>query len=114
VSRATASSITFSSTSARGEILLKTSSLRAFEIRSGAFSMRWEESFRFHAGDITAHETPSELLKERFADAADTVLIEQVGAETGDELLAPGVNEDDPIVHKGLSQRSPRTRNGAE
>ena len=65
-------------------------------------------------GGITAHEAPSELLKERFADAADTVLIEQVGAETGDELLAPGVYEDDPIARKGLSQRPERIRNGAE
>jgi len=74
----------------------------------------YKQSYFYHAGDITAHETPSELLKERFADAADTVLIEQVGAETGDELLAPGVNEDDPIARKGLSQRPERIRNGAE
>jgi predicted PurR-regulated permease PerM len=74
----------------------------------------YKQSYFYHAGDITAHETPSELLKERLADAADTVLIEQVGAETGDELLAPGVNEDDPIAHKGLSQRPERIRNAAE
>ena len=74
----------------------------------------YKQSYFYHAGDITAHETPSELLKERFADAADTVLIEQVGAETGDELLAPGVNEDDPIARTGLSQRPERIRNGAE
>ncbi len=74
----------------------------------------YKQSYFYHAGDITAHETPSDLLKERFADAADTVLIEQVGAETGDELLAPGVNEDDPIARKGLSQRPDRIRNGAE
>jgi predicted PurR-regulated permease PerM len=74
----------------------------------------YKQSYFYHAGDITAHETPSELLKERFADADDTVLIERVGAETGDELLAPGVNEDDPIARKGLSQRPERIRNGAE
>jgi len=74
----------------------------------------YKQSYFYHAGDTTAHETPSESLKERFADAADTVLIKQVGAETGDELLAPGVNEDDPIAHKGLSQRFPRIRNEAE
>jgi predicted PurR-regulated permease PerM len=68
----------------------------------------YRQSYFYHAGDITAHDTPSELLKERFADAADTVLIEQVSAETGDELLAPRVNEDDPIARKGLSQRPER------
>ena len=62
----------------------------------------YKQSYFYHAGDITAHETPSALLKERLSDAADTVLIEQVAAEVGDELLAPGVNEDDPIARKGL------------
>jgi predicted PurR-regulated permease PerM len=38
----------------------------------------YKQSYFYHAGDITAHGTPSELLKERFADAADMVLIEQV------------------------------------
>ena len=38
----------------------------------------YKQSYFYHAGDIVAHETPSELLKERFSDAADTVLIEQV------------------------------------
>ena len=74
----------------------------------------YKQSYFYHAGDTAAHETPSELLKERFADAADMVLIEQAGAETGDELLAPGVNEDDPIARKGLGQRPGRIRNGAE
>lgn len=74
----------------------------------------YKQSYFYHAGDITAHETPSEHLKERFSDAADTVLIEQVAAETGDELLAPGVNADDPIARKGLSQRPEPIRNGVE
>ena len=74
----------------------------------------YKQSYFYHAGDITAHETPSEHLKERFSDAADTVLIEQVAAETGDELLAPGVNADDPIARKGLSQRPERIRNEAQ
>jgi hypothetical protein len=51
------------------------------------------------------HETPSEVLKERLADAADTVLTEQVEAETGDEHLAPAVDEDDPIARKRISER---------
>jgi predicted PurR-regulated permease PerM len=63
----------------------------------------YKQSYFYHAGDIKAHETPSELLKERFADAADTVLIEQVEAETGDALQAPAGNEDDPIARKRLS-----------
>ena len=74
----------------------------------------YKQSYFYHAGDIAAHETPSELLKERLSDAADTVLIEQVSAETGDELLAPGVNEDDPIARKGLNQRPERIRHEAE
>ena len=74
----------------------------------------YKQSYFYHAGDIAAHETPSELLKERFADAADTVLIEQVAAETGDELLSPTENEDDPIAREGIIQRSERIRFGAE
>jgi predicted PurR-regulated permease PerM len=74
----------------------------------------YKQSYFYHAGDITAHETPRDLLKDRLADAADTVLIEQVDAATGDELLAPDVNEDDPIARTGLSQRPERTRSGAE
>jgi predicted PurR-regulated permease PerM len=74
----------------------------------------YKQSYFYHGGDTTVHETPSELLKERFADAADMVLIEQVAAETGDELLAPGVNEDDPIARKGLNQRPERIRHEAE
>jgi len=68
----------------------------------------YKQSYFYHAGDIAAHETPSEMLKERFADAADTVLNEQVGAETDEELLATDVNEDDPIARTGLSQRPER------
>jgi predicted PurR-regulated permease PerM len=64
------------------------------------------QSYFYHAGDIRAHETPSEVLEERLSDAADTVLTVQVEAETGDELLAPGVNEDDPIARKRLSERA--------
>jgi predicted PurR-regulated permease PerM len=63
----------------------------------------YKQSYFYHAGDITAHETPSDLLRERFADAADTVLTEQVEAATGDELLAPEVTADDPIARKRLA-----------
>jgi predicted PurR-regulated permease PerM len=63
------------------------------------------QSYFYHAGETSAHETPSEVLEERLADAADTVLTVQVEAETGDELLAPEADEDDPIARKRLSER---------
>ena len=43
----------------------------------------------YHAGDISAAEAPSAVLEERLADAAETVLAEQIGSESGDEFLAP-------------------------
>ena len=55
-------------------------------------------SYFYHAGDITAAEAPSEVLEERLADAAETVLAEQIGSESGDELLAPAKKDDDPIA----------------
>ena len=63
------------------------------------------QSYFYHAGDIRAHETPSEVMEERLSDAADTVLTVQVEGETGNELLAAGGNEDDPIARKRLSER---------
>ena len=38
------------------------------------------------------------VLEERLADAAETVLAEQMGSESGDELLAPDKKDDDPIA----------------
>ena len=55
-------------------------------------------SYFYHAGDISAAEAPSEVLEERLADAAQTVLAEQIGSESGDELLAPTKKDDDPIA----------------
>jgi hypothetical protein len=52
----------------------------------------------YHAGDISAAEAPSAVLEERLADAAETVLAEQIGSESGDELLAPDKKDDDPIA----------------
>jgi hypothetical protein len=40
----------------------------------------------------------SEVLEERLADAAETVLAQQIGSESGDELLAPDKKHDDPIA----------------
>jgi predicted PurR-regulated permease PerM len=60
----------------------------------------YQQSYFYHAGDIRAHETPSDVLEERLADAADTVLTEQVEVETGDALQAPAGDEDDPIARR--------------
>jgi predicted PurR-regulated permease PerM len=58
----------------------------------------YKGSYFYHAGEIEPHEAPSPILEERLAEAADTVLSEQVSAESGDELLAPEAKEDDPIA----------------
>jgi predicted PurR-regulated permease PerM len=63
------------------------------------------QSYFYHAGDIRAHEAPSDVMEERLSAAADTVLTVQAEAETGDELLAPTANEDDPMARKRLSER---------
>ena len=55
-------------------------------------------SYLYHAGDITAAEAQGEVLEERLADAAETVLAQQIGSESGDELLAPDKKHDDPIA----------------
>jgi predicted PurR-regulated permease PerM len=52
-------------------------------------------SYFYHAGDISAAEAPSPVLEERLADAAETVLAEQIGSESGEELLAPNERDDD-------------------
>jgi len=58
----------------------------------------YKASHFYHAGDVAPHEAPSPILEERIAEAADTVLADQVNAESGDELLAPDTEEDDPIA----------------
>jgi predicted PurR-regulated permease PerM len=63
------------------------------------------QSYFYHAGDIRAHEAPRDGMEERLSAAADTVLTVQAEAETGDELLAPAANEDDPMARKRLSER---------
>jgi predicted PurR-regulated permease PerM len=65
----------------------------------------YKGSHFYHAGKISAHEAQSDALEERMADAADTVLAEQIEAETGHELLAPNLAEDDPIARQNLKQR---------
>jgi predicted PurR-regulated permease PerM len=66
----------------------------------------YKASHFYHAGDVAPHEAPSPILEERIAEAADTVLADQLQAETGDELLAPAVKEDDPLARvKGKPEK---------
>lgn len=60
----------------------------------------YKGSHFYHAGDIAPHEAPSEVLEERLAEAADSVLAEQVSTESGEELLAPAAKEDDPLARE--------------
>jgi predicted PurR-regulated permease PerM len=62
----------------------------------------YKASHFYHAGDVAPHEAPSPILEERIAEAADSVLADQVNAETGDELLSPDIKDDDPIARKEL------------
>jgi predicted PurR-regulated permease PerM len=71
---------------------------------SKVFLMFFRELYKgshfYHAGDIHPAEALSEFLEERLAEAADTVLAEQVSAQSGDELLAPDVGEDTALREK--------------
>ncbi len=60
----------------------------------------YKASHFYHAGDVEPHEAPSDAIEERIADAAETVLAEQVSSETGDELFAPEPRDDDPIAQE--------------
>ena len=64
----------------------------------------YKGSYFYHAGDIHPAEAPSEVLEERIADAADTVLAEQLESETGDELLAPEELEDDLTARQTVNK----------
>jgi hypothetical protein len=55
-------------------------------------------SYFYHAVDIAAAEAPSLVLEGRLVDAAEIVLAEQIGSDSGDELLAPDKKGDDPIA----------------
>jgi predicted PurR-regulated permease PerM len=57
------------------------------------FRELYKGSYFYHAGDIHPAEAPSEVLEERLAEAANTVLAEQASAQSGDELLAPKLQE---------------------
>jgi predicted PurR-regulated permease PerM len=62
----------------------------------------YKGSYFYHAGEIKPEEAPSEKIEERFADAADTVLAEQVESESGDEMLAPAEQEDDQVAREKI------------
>jgi hypothetical protein len=64
------------------------------------FRELYKGSYFYHAGDIHPAEAPSEVLEERLAVAADTVLAEQVRAQSGDELLAPDIGQDTTLREK--------------
>jgi predicted PurR-regulated permease PerM len=64
------------------------------------FRELYKGSYFYHAGDIRASEAPSEALEERLAEAADSVLAEQVSAQSGDELLAPDEEEDATLLKR--------------
>jgi predicted PurR-regulated permease PerM len=53
------------------------------------FRELYKASNFYHNGELSPEEAPSEVLEERIAEAAETVLAEQVSASSGDELLAP-------------------------
>lgn len=59
----------------------------------------------YHNGDFSSAEAASEILEERIADAAETVLTEQINELGSDVLLAPDRKNDDQIalrpVHTG-------------
>jgi predicted PurR-regulated permease PerM len=58
----------------------------------------YKGSYFYHRGEISPQEAPSEVLEERIADAAETVLAEQVNSSSGDELLAPEEQRDDQVA----------------
>ncbi len=45
----------------------------------------YQASYFYHAGDIHASQAPSETIEERLADAADTVLADQISIDDEDE-----------------------------
>lgn len=59
----------------------------------------YKGSYFYHNGDVSPAKAPSEVLEERLAEAAETVLAEQVNASSGDELLAPGGKPADSVAH---------------
>jgi predicted PurR-regulated permease PerM len=61
----------------------------------------YKGSYFYHKGDISPHEAPNEILEERLAEAADSVLIEQIKADSDDEVLAVD-EKDNPLAAKSV------------
>jgi predicted PurR-regulated permease PerM len=61
------------------------------------FRELYKGSLFYHNGNLNPSEASSPVLEERLAEAAETVLAEQVSASTGSELLVPEQEDDDPI-----------------
>jgi predicted PurR-regulated permease PerM len=64
------------------------------------FRELYKASKFYHKGELPPEEAPSENIEERIAEAAETVLTEQVEAQEGDELLAPEKKDDDPVARE--------------
>jgi predicted PurR-regulated permease PerM len=61
------------------------------------FRELYKGSFFYQNPALNPWEVPSPVLEERMAEAAETVLAEQVTASSGNELLTPEQQDDDPI-----------------
>lgn len=59
----------------------------------------YKASYFYHGGQVSPEVALSEA-PEKVAKAADAVLAEQVEAESGDELLAPDKDQDDPVARE--------------
>jgi hypothetical protein len=62
------------------------------------FRELYKGSHFYHKGVVNPANAPSPVLEDRLAEAAETVLAEQVSASSGDELLTPDRKDDDPIT----------------
>jgi predicted PurR-regulated permease PerM len=79
-------------------ILLAVPTIAVAKVFLKFFRELYKASHFYHAGDVAPHEAPSPMIEDRIADAADTVLAEQISEETGDELFSPDAEEDDPMI----------------
>jgi hypothetical protein len=58
----------------------------------------YQASFFYHAGDIHASQAPSEKIEERLADAAETVLADQLKEDEDEENDLPPLIENGEII----------------
>ena len=66
----------------------------------------YKSSYFYHAGAATPEVALGDATRV-VAKAADTVLAEQVDSESGDELLAPTMEEDDPVARTPAHEHRP-------